>query len=260
MATVNLFFDTRATAENEGVIKIVVTHNRVKRLYTTGVKTYAEQWKQLPKKGEKLDNRVKDETRLKLYADIYSMPNGFYRRAETIVERLGANFDFDTFKDLYDNWGKEKKIESDRVNLLKALADKSAVLLKNGQISHGTIFGALGKSLERFINTLTKSECKEYGLTVGNVRNPQPLRLEYRHVTPDFLKHYQEWMQHEGKAPQSPKSKSTGVSITTVSIYSRALRTLFNEAIEAGIVERGCYPFKKKKGVVNTVFLKVRTH
>lgn len=248
MTTVNLFFDTRATKDGLGVIKIIVTHNRAQRLYTTGIKTDAEQWKQLPKKGEKLDNRVKDETRLKLYADIYSTPNGFYRRAESIIEALGVNFDFDTFKDLYDNWGIEKKVEAEKTDLLKALSAKSETLLKNGQVSHGTNFGALGKSLQRFIHTLTKSECKEYGLSVGNVRNPQPLKLEYRHVTPDFLKHYQEWMEHEGKAPQSPKSKPTGVSITTVSIYTRALRTLFNEAIEAGIVKQESYPFSTRKG------------
>ncbi|MEI7586039.1 MAG: hypothetical protein WCJ44_25415, partial [Runella sp.] len=71
MASVNLFFDTRATLEHEGIIKIVVTHNRVKRRYTTGLKVTLDQWQHLPKKGEKLDNRVKDEIRLKLYRDIY---------------------------------------------------------------------------------------------------------------------------------------------------------------------------------------------
>lgn len=77
MATVNLFLIPRPTVEDEGIIKIVITHNRVKRLYTTGLKVTLDQWQHLPKKGEKLDNRVKDETRLKLYADIYATPNGF---------------------------------------------------------------------------------------------------------------------------------------------------------------------------------------
>ncbi|MCA0229833.1 MAG: site-specific integrase [Bacteroidetes bacterium] len=248
MATVNLYFDNRATAENEGVIKIVITHNREKRRYTTGIKISDDQWEKLPKKGEKLDGKIKDPNRIKLYNDIYGMPNGFYRRAESIIEKLGANFDFDTFKDFYDNWGIEKKVEAEKTDVLSTLSAKSETLLKNGQVSHGTNFGALGKSLQRFIHTLTKSECKEYGLTVGNARNPQPLKLEYRHITPDFLKHYEEWMLHEGKAPQSPKSKPAGVSITTVSIYTRALRTLFNEAIEAGIIKQESYPFSTRKG------------
>ena len=251
MATVNLFFDTRATSNEEGVIKIVITHQRVKRLYSTGLKVDADQWKQLPKKGEKLDGKIKDPLKIKRYNDIYGKPNGFYRRAETITASLGVNFDFDTFKDSFDNWGVVKKVEADKVDLLQALADKSAALLKNGQISHGTIFGAVGKSLERFSKSLTKSECKAYGMTAGSSRNSLALRLEYRHITADFLKHYQEWMQHEGKAPQSPKNSPTGVSITTVSIYSRALRTLFNEAIEAGIIERASYPFSTRRGSSN---------
>jgi len=160
MATVNLYFDNRATAENEGVIKIVITHNREKRRYTTGIKISDDQWEKLPKKGEKLDGKIKDPNRIKLYNDIYGMPNGFYRRAESIIEKLGANFDFDTFKDFYDNWGIEKKVEAEKTDVLSTLSAKSETLLKNGQVSHGTNFGALGKSLQRFIHTLTKSECK----------------------------------------------------------------------------------------------------
>ena len=249
MATVNLFFDTRATAEGEGIIKISVTHDRVKRLYTTGIKTTLDHWKDLPKKGERLDKRVKDETRLKLYADIYDQPNGFYRRAETIAEAMGATapFDFDTFKEQFDSWGVEKKVETEKTDLIKTLSNKAKLLLEKGQISHGTNFGALGKSLERFCNSLTPAERKEYGLAIAKGLKQQSAALEFRHVTPDFLKHYEEYMMHEGKARQSPKSPPTGVSVTTVSIYCRALRTAFNEAIEAQIIDRENYPFSTPK-------------
>lgn len=259
-ATVTLFFDQR---RGHNSIKFLVTFERKQKLYTTGFTTDPETWERLKKQAgkDKPDGKIKDEEFIQLWASLWNDPDKFDKKqrlglvlvARQIVNQLGVNFDFDTFKDLYDNWGKDKKAEAEKTDLLKALSTKSETLLKNGQVSHGTNFGALGKSLQRFINTLTKSESKEYGLAVGNVRNPQPLTLEYRHVTPDFLKHYEEWMLHEGKAPQSPKSKPTGVSVTTVSIYTRALRTLFNEAIEAGIIEQASYPFSTRKGSVKYV-------
>lgn len=279
-ATVTLFFDQR---RGHNSIKLLVTFERKQRLYATGFHTDPETWERLKKNADadKPNGSIKDEAFLKLWVSLWNEPSkykkeedlGIVRIARQVINDLGVNFDFDTFKDLYDNWGKEKKIEADKVNLLKALDDKSANLLSNGQISHGTIFGALGKSLKRFVLTLTDTERKEYKLVFTKITNEEikptekedkdkPLKdkididikrrikigLEYHHVTPDFLKHYQEWMQHEGKVQQSPKSKPKGVSITTVSIYSRALRTLFNEAIEAEIIERGCYPFSTRKG------------
>jgi integrase len=50
-------------------------------------------------------------------------------------------------------------------------------------------------------------------------------------------------MQVEGKAPKKAGNTPTGSSITTVSIYARALRTAFNEVISNGIVEADKYPF-----------------
>lgn len=156
MATVNLFFDNRATAANEGMIKIVVTHEREKRRYTTGLKVKDELWDKLPKKGEELDGRKEKNRELKeLYTALYAEPDGYYRRARSIVKTLGVNFN--TFKDLYDNWGKAKKAKAEKTDLIKALTAKSEALLKNGQVSHGTNFGALAKSLQRFIH---KSDCK----------------------------------------------------------------------------------------------------
>lgn len=254
-ATVTLFFDKR---RGHNSIKFLVTFERKQKLYATGFTTDPDTWERMKKQAgkDKPDGKIKDEEFIQLWASLWNDPDKFDKKqrlgivlvARQIANQLGANFDFDTFKDLYDNWGIAKKVEAEKTDLLSTLSVKSETLLKNGQVSHGTNFGALGKSLQRFIHTLTKSECKEYGLSVGNSRNPQPLKLEYRHITPDFLKHYEEWMLHEGKAPQSPKSKPKGVSITTVSIYTRALRTLFNEAIEAGIIKQETYPFSTRKG------------
>jgi integrase len=59
--------------------------------------------------------------------------------------------------------------------------------------------------------------------------------LKISQVTVDFLKAYEQYMIAEGK------------SISTVGIYLRSLRRVFNLAIEAGTIESSKYPFRKYK-------------
>ena len=56
----------------------------------------------------------------------------------------------------------------------------------------------------------------------------------YPEITVDFLKGYEKWMLNEGN------------SLTTIGIYLRNLRTLYNDAINAGIVKRELYPFHNR--------------
>jgi site-specific recombinase XerD len=58
-------------------------------------------------------------------------------------------------------------------------------------------------------------------------------RLSFKSITPQFLKKYESHMILKG------------TSQTTVSIYLRSLRYLFNEAIKEGIVKQEDYPFGK---------------
>jgi len=57
--------------------------------------------------------------------------------------------------------------------------------------------------------------------------------LKVSQITPDFLKGYEKWMTDNGR------------SLTTVGMYLRALRTIFNIAIEHEIIDATKYPFKK---------------
>lgn len=54
-------------------------------------------------------------------------------------------------------------------------------------------------------------------------------------VTPEFLKKYEKWMLDNGK------------SVTTINIYLRSLRSIFNDAISDGLISKELYPFGKKK-------------
>lgn len=60
-------------------------------------------------------------------------------------------------------------------------------------------------------------------------------KLNLGNVTPGFLNNYESYMISKGK------------SITTISIYVRHLRTIFNQAIDEDMIDRKHYPFGKNK-------------
>jgi integrase/recombinase XerD len=59
--------------------------------------------------------------------------------------------------------------------------------------------------------------------------------IPFEKITPEFLNKYERWMIQSGK------------SKTTVGVYLRPLRAIFNNAIEEGDIEADVYPFKHYK-------------
>jgi len=59
-------------------------------------------------------------------------------------------------------------------------------------------------------------------------------------LSPEFLRKYEKWMLTNGN------------SVTTVGIYLRSVRTLFNNAISDGVLNKEHYPFGKKKYEIPT--------
>jgi integrase/recombinase XerD len=64
--------------------------------------------------------------------------------------------------------------------------------------------------------------------------------IKFADITPNLLHKYEKWMLSKDK------------SITTVGIYLRSLRTLFNNAIADGILTKEYYPFGKKRYEIPT--------
>lgn len=84
------------------------------------------------------------------------------------------------------------------------------------------------------IGTAVSYECSQKSL------NKFKEGVKFADVTPDFLRKYENWML------------ASGNSITTVGIYLRALRALFNTAIDEGLITREYYPFGKKRYEIPT--------
>jgi integrase/recombinase XerD len=84
------------------------------------------------------------------------------------------------------------------------------------------------------IGTAVSYECAQSSL------NKFAVNLRFADVTPEVLRRYEKWMLTNGK------------SITTVGIYLRALRTLFNNALAEGLLTKEYYPFGKRKYEIPT--------
>jgi integrase/recombinase XerD len=78
------------------------------------------------------------------------------------------------------------------------------------------------------IGTAVSYECAQRSIDkfIPNAR--------FADISPEILRKYEKWMLDQGN------------SATTIGIYLRPLRTLFNNAIEEGVLSREYYPFGKK--------------
>lgn len=120
----------------------------------------------------------------------------------------------------------------------------------HGRIGNATSYLSAAGSLIRFIESFTINQRREFlnfiapkskTVTVGE------LVMKFEHLTPALLMIYEKWMLKYGKTAKSKKGKASAASLTTVGIYGRHIRSVFNDAIESGFVSRDFYPFTKNR-------------
>ncbi|GEO03374.1 integrase [Adhaeribacter aerolatus] len=153
------------------------------------------------------------------------------QQAIKVIKKLSI-FTIEAFEKHYLNTAAKDDVFS-------AFDHSIACLTKEEQVGTAGTYENASISLLAFINKqpltsnkgLTKKEAKARREALLKKRKP----LLFSTITPDFLKEYERWMLAGGK------------SLTTISIYVRALRTLFNESIAAGDVHQDLYPFGKRK-------------
>ncbi|WP_080055645.1 tyrosine-type recombinase/integrase [Spirosoma aerolatum] len=251
-ATVNLFFDKRASKAGEGVIKWLVCLDRKQRLFTTGQRVTTDEWAFLQASKNKLDNRIKDEEKRALWHRIYGdqftdesgkKQTGYFKRAQDIVDQLGSQFSFDAFANDIVNYGKDKEVPVEQADVIAALQAQSAKMKKADRIGNAELFDLSAKSLRRFVDSFSDEERKEFlGIPLSHRKITEPRQpdiLRFEHLTPNFLTTYEQWMQKHGNV----RKPGVGASLTTIGIYLRHLRAVVNDAIEADIVPRNAYPF-----------------
>lgn len=260
-ATVTLFYDTRRMTGKTSFVRLSVYHERKQKLFSTGEKITPDEWKFLERTKGGLPGTVKDEEKRLMWQRFYGhftdesgrKQDGYFKRGQSIVDKLGDGFTFDAFADALENYGKVVEKPADETDLIAALHRKAQTMNDAGRVGNGLNYELAAKSLRRFVDSFNDEERKEF-LSIPIPRRPNQPRpdaiLQYKHLTPHFLTVYEQWMLSYGKAPKSPKKPATGASLTTIGIYLRHVRAVVNDAMNAGLMSRDAYPFGPSRFII----------
>lgn len=124
-------------------------------------------------------------------------------------------------------------------------------LASSGGFSFENLNSRLSSTSERTVNLSFKHKIEKLREN-GSIRTSASYRnalnsfvsfsgesIQYKDITVDWLNAYEKFMLKDR-------------SYTTIGIYLRYLRAIFNEAIESGFIEAAVYPFKKSKYSIPT--------
>ncbi len=237
-ATTQIVLDTRNKRANETLpLKLRVTYDRKSRVY--GIKIKLEDntevdsltvndfecvKKQKPKEPEK-------------FTTIREKLSIIQSEAREIIKKLEP-FTFEAFREEFTG----KKKASDPGNVFFKYAETIKELEQNNQLGTASSYDLSLKSLKAYILS-----------TTGKL----PEKLYFKDITINWLRRYEEYMvsdkpdlKKDGttrKNADGTDKKKSGLTRTTVGIYLRPLRAIFNTAIEANEIEKSIYPFGNKK-------------
>lgn len=105
-------------------------------------------------------------------------------------------------------------------NIIDHYNEYIKILDKNDQTGTSSSYSCSINSIKEYINSSRRNPIEE---------------IPFDMITPEFLNNYEKWMVAQDN------------SRTSVGIYLRATRKIFNQAIEDGMIDKEIYPFKKYK-------------
>lgn len=145
----------------------------------------------------------------KKYKEVQVKLQAIEARANKVLEKMPA-FSFNLFQELFTDG--RAKVSIDYQNVYAAFDRYIEDLNLDGSVGTAKLYESGKRSLQAFHKV-----------------------LYFADITPKFLKEYENWMLDRGK------------SYSTIGIYTRQLRTIFNMAIDEGHVDRKLYPFGRRK-------------
>ncbi|GAB3421991.1 tyrosine-type recombinase/integrase [Niabella aquatica] len=231
MARAKIYLNTRFKSSDGGYyVKLRITANRVSRYYPTDHRKYAEDGKIA--EDLKLDRTFTEKEFNRIYngVEIVKKKVGDERLPvakpikRTNTEEL-YRMAFRSFESKAEDCIKRMKVFTfegfERLFLVNREANNSLTSIYNEKIKHL-------KSNEQF------GTAETYQNAINSI-NEFKLNLKLADITPELLNAYEKGML------KSDKSR------TTISMYTRTLRTIFNEAIEDGLITQDHYPFRVRR-------------
>ena len=212
-AHISIYLDTRkAKANNKFPLKLRVFTSAPRKQ-----KMYSTIFEFEEKVFDKVWNSEKPRGE---YKELRKQITKLITKAEETAEEM-HDFSFELFENkLYRTKGDGTRLQYYYANTIQDLT-------KRGRIGTSSSYELSRKSLIDFVKTKKKSEKFE--------------NLTFYHVTKKWLQDYEDYMIID-------KERSN----TTVGIYLRNLRALFNKAIEDKEINKEIYPFGKKKYIIPT--------
>ena len=110
----------------------------------------------------------------------------------------------------------------------------NALNLRLGKIDNGTINSAFQTKIDSLIESGAIGNAEVYRNALRRIERFGGERITFDSITVDWLKRFEKDMLNDGR------------SFTTISMYIRCIRALFNEGISMGQIRKTLYPFGKK--------------
>lgn len=243
MVTVSMYFDKRGCQDGYLSVKWLVTWQRKQRLYATGLIVSDADAKFLKQYAGGLRGTVKDSDKRQLWRKVYEDLQGQGKEA---LSAVGEPFDFRLFK-VAIRGGLESISEipaKERYDVFSFARLKESRLRIEDQIGTADWYHSTAASFSRFVKDLDLNSRKTFRIQKAD-------ELPFESVSPAFLTAYEKWMLKYGKLGPRKKVEGKIVQIpgpatyTTINMYCRAMRSLFNDAISEGQAKAENYPFKK---------------
>lgn len=231
-ATISIILDTRRMKQgNKYPVKLRVTFQRMPEYYNTVFDLAKEDWEKL------YATRVSNELQ-----HIKEKLKEVERTADTAIKDL-TPFSFEEFEKSFIQH--HPLFRQKKAKVVTALPNgdvfdyspfhKRFPLLLEVSAKSGFISFSYLKQIKKLIREGRISSAVSYHCSYVSLKKFRGDVL-FTQITPSYLLEYENWLK------QQELSKST------IGIYLRPLRAIFNEAIEDGIIKRDkCYPFGKRK-------------
>ena len=230
-ATARIYFYTTAdkrTKDNLCPVKLGITQKGVQRYYSIREKLKNNAWQFISeddiKKVYPVDSKGRQKNPTGIYKDIRKEYDRIKLEAENIINAL-PQFSFNLFKDRYDN----KAGSWD--NVFTAFWSHIQDLKNEDRLGYASTFESTLRAVKEFHTgkefdfnpRRDKVETRAKAYLSGK-------ELRFVDITASWLKRFDKWMQEQGK------------SNSTIGIYMRNIRVLFNLAIKEHKVKAE-YPF-----------------
>jgi integrase/recombinase XerD len=231
--TLSIILDTRRIKKsNKFPVKLRVTFNRVTEYYQTIFDLTKDEYDKLSA------SRISNELQT-----IRDKLKEIERTAENAVKDL-SSFNFTDFENefIYNNAILFRPIKLKPVIPSKNTSEfdyslfykKFPILLEEDSMPDTISF-----SYKNFIQNILRegriSSAMYYHCSYVSLKKFRG-NVHFKEITVSFLYEYESWLTNQD------------ISKTTIGMYLRPLRTIFNEAIEDGIIKKEkCYPFGRRK-------------